>query len=59
MVVNFSRDTPEKRVNFRARGGELRGILYGSDQVLGGPEIAQVVEFPEHLLDLDLRFLQP
>ena len=29
-------------------GGELpRGILYGSDQVLGGPEIAQVVEFPE------------
>ena len=28
--------------------GELpRGILYGSDQVLGGPEIAQVVEFPE------------
>ena len=29
-------------------GGELpRGILYASDQVLGGPEIAQVVEFPE------------
>ena len=29
-------------------GGELpRGILFGSDQVLGGPEIAQVVEFPE------------
>ena len=29
-------------------GGELpRGILYGSDQVLGGPEIAQVVELPE------------
>ena len=28
-------------------GEPLRGILYGSDQVLGGPEIAQVVEFPE------------
>lgn len=30
------------------QAGELpRGIAYASDQVLGGPEIAQVVEFPE------------
>ena len=27
-------------------GEPPRGVLYGSDQVLGGPEIAQVVEFP-------------
>ena len=28
-------------------GEPPRGIIYGSDQVLGGPEIAQVVELPE------------
>ena len=28
-------------------GEPPRGVLYGSDQVLGGPEIAQVVELPE------------
>tara|TARA_B100000035_G_C20676202_1_gene411845 strand:+ start:115 stop:411 length:297 start_codon:yes stop_codon:yes gene_type:complete len=30
------------------QAGELpHGIAYASDQILGGPEIAQVVEFPE------------
>ena len=27
-------------------GEPPRGILYGSDQVLGGPKIAQIVKFP-------------
>ena len=39
--------TKKRGTDSEQEGGEPpRGILYGSDQVLGGPEIAQVVEFP-------------